>query len=135
MSDTVPGLEDVSTRVMLIQKIIGHPEQLPTFDEIDYFLVSHSTESIRAQLGTMVDQEMIARVEGDNEVFYGLTEEYRSEIEQKELLRATDTLQEATLRTQRPREIDEKIKLERPDWPAAEPYTGEHPDVDVIVDE
>ncbi len=110
---------------VIIQNIIGHPEQLITFDELDYLNPSVTEETLRAQLGTLIDKNAVARVESDKDVFYGLTQKYRDELEKSEyVLRSEETLQEATLMTELTDGIAEKMALERPEWGPANPYDG-----------
>lgn len=112
-------------QAVIIQNIIGHPEQLITFDELDYFNPSVSTKTLRAQLGMLVDKNAVARLETDNGVFYGLTREYRDELEKSDyVLRSERTLQEATLMTRLTPEIKKKMNLERPEWEPANPLGG-----------
>lgn len=110
--------------VTILQNITAHPEQLPTFDELDYFNPSLSASTLRATLGHLIDKGEVERIETETGTFYGLTAECREHLEEMDLTRAERTLQEATLLTERTPEIEEKMQLERPDWGPAKPYDG-----------
>ncbi len=117
--------EDQHPAVLVVQTIIGHPEQLPTFEEIDYLTPSYKPSTIRSQLGHLIDTDAVATVEGDTATFYGLTADYYNELEEADVLRAEETMQETTLMTVFTQEIENKMELERPDWEPANPYEGD----------
>ncbi|ELY56534.1 putative transcriptional regulator [Natronococcus amylolyticus DSM 10524] len=49
-------------RFKILQKIIGHPEHLPTLKELDYFMLDVNSSTIRNHLETLVDTSLVARV-------------------------------------------------------------------------
>jgi len=119
MTDDAPEPE-----IMIVQTVLGHPEQLPAFDEIDYMLPDYSTATVRSQVGALVDKGALARVEHDAETFYGLTAEYRDELDHDGLTDAEHALQEATLQTEHTPAVAAKLRAERPEWPPANAMDG-----------
>ena len=120
MSDDPDWFDTDDPRVNVVYNIIGHPEQLPTFGELDYYLRDLSPGTIQSALRELIDMGAVVQIRGDEGTFYGLTAEYRDELEA-----ATETehiAQEATLRTERPTRIEELMALKRPDWGPANAY-------------
>ena len=124
------------TRFNILQKIIGHPKQLPTLKELDYFMLDVSSSTIRNHLETLVDAGLVARVTlpedqrtRDNpHVFYGLTEEGRAALKDANLLKAEEVAQEATLSVDVPRDVKGYMQAPRPKWKPANVYDPETKD-------
>lgn len=121
------------TRFRILQKILGHPEQLPTLKELDYFLMGKSESTIRDHLETLSEAGVVTRVELPEErrtrdtphVFYGLTEEGREALRATGLVETEDVLQEATLRTELRPDVKAYMDAPRPDWAVANPLERE----------
>jgi len=118
------------TRFQILQKIIGHPKQLPTRKELDYFMRDVSMSTIRNHLDKLIEAGVVAQVElpddqrtRDNpHVFYGLTEVGRDDLEDANLLLAEDLAQEATLSVEVPADVERYLQAPRPEWKPARPY-------------
>lgn len=112
------------TRFDIVQNIIAHPSQLPTLKELEYFLEGVRKSTIRNHIDKLVDAGVIARVELPRDdrkrdlphVFYGLTESGREDLAAIGLLETEDILQEATLRTQVPDDVEQYMTAPRPEW-------------------
>lgn len=121
------------TRFDIVQNIIAHPHQLPTLKELDFFLGDVRKSTIRNHLDKLEEAGAIARVELDEDnrkrdlphVFYGLTESAREDLDAIGLLDTERILQETTLRTSVPADVESYMNAPRPDWPSAKKFDGE----------
>lgn len=117
------------TRFKIVQNIIGHPHQLPTLLELDYFMTGVSKSTIRNHLDTLIDAGVVARIELPKEertrnnpsVFFGLTEVAREDLEALNLLNTEAIAQEATLQTKLTPKVEQYMHAPRPDWEHANP--------------
>ncbi len=117
------------TRFEIIQNIVGHPDQLPTLKELDYFIPGVSKSTIRNHLDQLLESGVVARVELPEDdrsrslphVFYGLTKEGREILESADLLRAEKSLQETTMNTRLTEDVERYYNAPRPDWGPANP--------------
>ncbi len=120
-----------TTRFEILQNIFGHPEQLPSLKELDYFMPDTSKSTIRNHLSRLIDKGMVEKVSlpedeqtRDNpRKFYGLTDECRNLLDETGLLSAEQVLQEATLKTQLTPDVEQYMNAPRPDWPPASPVS------------
>ncbi|WP_394742228.1 helix-turn-helix domain-containing protein [Natronococcus roseus] len=121
------------TRFEIIQNIVGHPAQLPTLKELDYFMPGVSKSTIRNHLERLVKRGVVEQVELPKDdrtrdlphVFYGLTEEGREILETADLLRAERSLQETTMKTQLTPGVEKYMEAPRPEWIPARPIDTE----------
>lgn len=118
------------TRFEIIQNIVGHPAQLPTLKELDYFMPGVSKSTIRNHLERLVERGVVEQVELSKDersrdlphVFYGLTEIGREILETADLLRAEKSLQETTIKTQLTPGVEKYLNAPRPDWGPAHSF-------------
>lgn len=117
------------TRFEILQNIFGHPEQLPSLKELNYFMPDTSKSTIRNHLDRLIDSGMVAKVPLPEEErtrdnpkkFYGLTEECYNLLKETGLLSAEKALQETTLDTQLTPTVEQYMDAPRPDWGPATP--------------
>jgi len=110
------------TRFVLIQNIVSHPKQLPSFKELSYVNPSKSLSTIREHLEVLIEDSIVEeRVLPDDRrqrdlpwCFYGLTEEGRALLSEAGLLRAEATLQDMYTRLDTTPELDKYAQAPRP---------------------
>lgn len=110
------------TRFVLLQNILGHPQQLPSLKELSYVNPSKSDGTIYEHLRTLIDTGVaVARELPSDErsrdlpyKFYGLTDDGRAFLEEHGLLRAESTLQEAYEAVEKPERIERYETAPRP---------------------
>ncbi|EMA29297.1 putative transcriptional regulator [Halobiforma nitratireducens JCM 10879] len=121
------------TRFEIIQNIVGHPEQLPSLKELDYFIPDTRKSTIRNHLDKLEDAGIVTPVKLPEEersrdlprVFYGLTRNGRDVLEEAGLLRAERSLQETTVQTKLTDEVVQYMNAPRPDWDPARPLEAD----------
>jgi len=121
------------TRFEILQNIYGHPQQLPSLKEIDYFMVDTSKSTIRNHLDRLIEKGMVEKVAlpeedrtRDNpQKFYGLTEECRTLLKETGLLSAERELQKTTLDTRLTPDVEKYMEAPRPDWGPASPIADD----------
>lgn len=116
-----------STRFKLINNILQHPHQLPSMYELEQLNPSVSEATVYKHIQKLIDASIVKEValadesrrQGYPWKFYGLTNEGRAFLENHNLLRAEETLQQIyeTI-TDKPEKM---IKYEN----APRPKTGE----------
>lgn len=110
------------TRFVLLQNILGHPQQLPSLKELSYVNPSKSDGTIYEHLRTLIDAGIVVSHElPSNErsrdlpyKFYGLTDGGRDFLEDHGLLRAAATLEEAYEAVEKPERIERYETAPRP---------------------
>ncbi len=120
-----PNIErhQATARLVLVQNILSHPEQLPTLRELDYVNPSKSRSTIREHLDTLIENDLVETVTlPENERtrdcpyrFYGLTDTGRDLLERFDLLGAEGTLGEMYERLETTPEIERYADAPRPD--------------------
>jgi len=111
------------TRFMLIQTILGHPQQFPSLKEIDYANPSKSQSTIRNHLDRLIEHnivttEQLPKEERSRDLpyqFYRLTEEGRTFLERHDLLRSEEAMQELNSVTEKTPVIVKYEEAPRPD--------------------
>lgn len=111
------------TRFTLVQNIIAHPEQLPSLKELDYYNPSKSESTIRNHLEKLIEHDLVAEFALPEDerardlpwMFYGLTETARSLLEETQLLKAEETLQDIHEHLELTDEIKRYQEAPRPD--------------------
>lgn len=89
------------TRFTLLQNILGHPQQLPSFRELALLNPTKSESTVHSHLETLVAHGIVKSVElppGERRrdlphTFYQLTDGGRRFLEEHGVLQAEDTLQ------------------------------------------
>ena len=110
------------TRFVLLQNILGHPQQLPSLKELSYVNPSKSDGTIYEHLRTLIDAGITVAHELPSDErsrdlpykFYGLTDGGRDFLEEHGLLRAESTLQEAYEAVEKPERIEHYETAPRP---------------------
>jgi DNA-binding transcriptional ArsR family regulator len=111
------------TRFMLIQTILGHPQQFPSLKEIVYANPSKSQSTIRNHLDRLIEHnivttEQLPKEERSRDLpyqFYRLTEEGRTFLERHDLLRSEEAMQELNSVTEKTPVIVKYEEAPRPD--------------------
>lgn len=117
------------TRFMLIQTILGHPQQLPSLKEIDFANPSVSKSTIRNHLNKLVENgivtvEWLDKDERSQDLpykFYRLSDKGRIILEYHNLLNSELTLKESYSMTNKTPDI---IKYENAPRPDVRPFDG-----------
>ena len=89
------------TRFTLLQNILGHPQQFPSFKELALVNPTKSESTVHAHLGTLAAHGVVESVElppGERRrdlphAFYRLTDEGQRLLNEHGVLQAEDTLQ------------------------------------------
>lgn len=110
------------TRFVLLQNILGHPQQLPSLKELSYVNPSKSDGTIYEHLRTLIGAGIVVSHELPSDErsrdlpykFYGLTDGGRDFLEDHGLLRAEATLEEAYEAVEKPERIDRYETAPRP---------------------
>lgn len=110
------------TRFVLLQNILGHPEQLPSAKELAYVNPSKSEGTIYEHLQTLISAGILTSYELPAEErsrdlpykFYGLTTKGRAFLDRHGLLRAKETLGEAYEAVDKPERIERYETAPRP---------------------
>nr|WP_227355698.1 transcriptional regulator [Haladaptatus salinisoli] len=105
------------TRFTLLQNILGHPQQLPSFKELAMVNPSKSESTVHTHLKTLRDHGVAKAVrlpEGERRrdlphTFYGLTDAGRAFLDRHNVLRAEETFRTIHERIDKP---DELLKYE-----------------------
>jgi len=110
------------TRFVLIQNIVAHPQGMPSLKELAYANPSKSKSTIRNHLEKLVDAGVVEEVHlPDDErtrdlphKFFRLPEASREFLEDHDLLRAEETLQEMYSMLEKTPEMERYIEAPRP---------------------
>lgn len=110
------------TRYVLVQNILAHPKKAPSLKELDFVNPSKSKSTIRNHLDKLVEIGIVEEIKLPDEArkrdlpwkFYYLTEEAREFLEEHDLVRAEDTLQEMHEKLEKPDEIRKYEEAPRP---------------------
>ncbi|WP_076430553.1 winged helix-turn-helix domain-containing protein [Haladaptatus litoreus] len=105
------------TRFTLLQNILGHPQQLPSFKELALVNPSKSESTIYTHLKVLRDHGVVKAVElpeGERRrdfphTFYGLSDAGRAFLDRHNVLRAEETFQTIYSQIDKP---DELLKYE-----------------------
>lgn len=111
------------TRFVLIQNILAHPKKAPSLKELDFVNPSKSESTIRNHLEKLEGSGVIKEIELPKDArsrdlpwkFYTLTAEAREFLEEHDLVRAEDTLEEMHAMLERTEEIEKYENAPRPD--------------------
>jgi len=131
MSDRLISPEDDETRKLLILNIVGHPEQLITFRELDYFMTDDDVDTIRSTLDELIEDNIVERVRLPDEkrdpyrpyVFYGLTESAFEQAQAEGVFKGRAVLQHCSAQTITD-PIQKYVDAERPDYEHAIEFEG-----------
>ena len=121
------------TRFDIVQNIVAHPFQLPSLKELDTFMGNVQKSTIRNHLDKLQEANVVAQVELPEDerardlphVFYGLTQSAYDDLEAVGLVDIENVLQEATLRTDIPQDVEAYMNAPRPEWGPANEYQSE----------
>ena len=110
------------TRFVLLQNILGHPQQLPSLKELSYVNPNKSDGTIYEHLRTLIDTGIAVAHELPSDErsrdlpykFYGLTDDGRDFLDEHGLLRAESTLREAYEAVEKPERIERYETASRP---------------------
>jgi len=105
------------TRFILLQNILGHPQQLPSFNELAMVNPSKSESTVHTHLKVLRDHGVVKAVQlpkGERRrdlphTFYGLTGAGRVFLDRHNVLRAEETFQTIYEHIEKP---DELLKYE-----------------------
>lgn len=111
------------TRFTLLQNVLGHPEQLPSFKELAMVNPNKSESTIHTHLKTLRDHGVVEAVElpkGERtrdlpSTFYGLTDDGRAFLERHDVLRAEDTFQTIYEQIDKPEKLLKYENAPRPE--------------------
>lgn len=90
------------SRYVILQYVIGHPQELITLEELDHLVPDRSRSTLHSHLSRLLDADVLERQvlpEEDRQrdlphVFYGLSDDGEELLERHSLLQPEDTLQE-----------------------------------------
>jgi len=110
------------TRFVILQTIIGHPEQMPTLEELSYHNPSISKSTVRDHLDTLMEHNIVQKVKlpkGERKrdlphSFYALTEQGRAFLGAHGLLSAEEALQDLHDQTEKTEKIRRYENADRP---------------------
>ncbi len=110
------------TRFVLIQNILAHPEGMPSLKELEYANPSKSKSTIRNHLDKLIDAGVVETVKLPKEnrqrdlphKFYRLTESGEKFLEEHDLRRAEETLDEMHSMLEKTPQIQKYVNAPRP---------------------
>lgn len=111
------------TRFTLLQNILGHPQQLPSFNELTMVNPSKSESTIHTHLKVLRDHGIVRAVRlpaGERRrdlphTFYGLTDAGREFLDRHNVLRAEETFQTIYEQIEKPEELLKYENAPRPE--------------------
>lgn len=115
------------TRHQIIQTILGHPEHLPSADELDYIIADKTKKSITDQLDRLREEDILAEythepnrsTRGLPWQFYGPTEYGSTVLGQFNYLRGVPIARAIIQKTRMTEKIERHMGAPRPELPPA----------------
>lgn len=127
------GSESADVRHEVIQDILSHPSELPTFEEIAYNMPSTDTEEVQSQVNRLLTEEIITTVSGSDleYKFLGLTQSGKQFIVDSGLYDGHTAMKCLHKRLEKTESIQKKFEAQRPYYePAVEEYTENDKDTE-----
>ena len=120
------GDDAANTRLRIVTDIFSHPAELPAECELYYTLTAtdeRSDDEVDAALTELADKGLITRVESDEYTFWGLTDDGKQFVVDSQHYRAHEVMKDVYHHLERPDNIEEAYRTERPDHsPATDEY-------------
>lgn len=115
------------TRHLIIQTILGHPEHLPSADELDYIITNKTKKSITDQLDRLQEAGIIAEYSHEPNrsqrglpwKFYGLTEHGVEVLGQFNYLQGVPMMRAVVKKTRTTDRVERHMAAPRPSLPTA----------------
>lgn len=115
------------TRHLIIQTILGHPEHLPSADELDYIIANKTKKSITDQLDRLQEAGIIAEYSHEPNrskrglpwKFYGLTEHGVEVLGQFNYLQGVPMMRAVIKKTRTTDRVERHMSAPRPSLPTA----------------